>query len=686
MSVIRNGLSDTPPRSSHHAGPSISPAPIFRRSDALALATLVATSLVITIPFFFAQGHWTYLDNAVHIAEAYSLSNDAPGGWSEIGFCGFPLGTLHSPLWYGALSLIARSGIRIEPFYGAGLLAGFLAPPIALYLIARRTVTPFIAATLAYLLLVRRSAIIGPAAALAGMWTFYLAAAAFFILLDRLGRRQRNPLDIVITASLVGLIGLTHLFTLIAAAIVGGIHLVRSCMSADRVGRLKHDAIAGALGLMASSRYWLGAWFDTSWTTIPVHNRPVRLVFETLVLSPPLDGLPRSLRAWMAHPQTAADLATQVLLIGVGLSGAIFVLRRRPEHDGPLYGILLATVIMVMLIAVLPDTRRTILGPISWRFVYFVVQGLLLGAVPWLARFRGRWANPGPAVAALVAIAATSLAPLWGWQLWSRLPTNGQVTEVHELWDWLRDHHTQAWGRTYIQNMDRPHAPDNLMPSGVLALTAHESGVRQLGNYYDIVPFPVVHWTRSDANVLFGSSIARSTNFADVVTVMQSSNTTHVVTSDPLTSDLISRETQVTRLHQVGRFTVFERNGVTSRWAEPQTPGLTVDAVEHGVGHIKMQVTNGRDGGKVLVKEAFNPQWHVEGSGSTWLKPDARGLTVMTGIPAGTYAFDLRYRPSRLPLALTLGGWVAILFLGGVTVLRATRRNSVPLTRQAPAV
>ena len=69
--------------------------------DLLATGTLLVTSLVIAWPVL-QGGQITYIDNPAHLAEAHSLAHDAYRGWSEAAYCGFPLGTLHSPLWYAA--------------------------------------------------------------------------------------------------------------------------------------------------------------------------------------------------------------------------------------------------------------------------------------------------------------------------------------------------------------------------------------------------------------------------------------------------------------------------------------------------------------------------------------------------------------------------------------------------------
>ena len=83
-------------------------------TDRLALLALCGASLIIGSPVLVG-GYLGYLDNPAHLAEVYSLARESINGWSEIAFCGFPLGRLHSPLWYGALVALAKLGVPVEP-------------------------------------------------------------------------------------------------------------------------------------------------------------------------------------------------------------------------------------------------------------------------------------------------------------------------------------------------------------------------------------------------------------------------------------------------------------------------------------------------------------------------------------------------------------------------------------------
>jgi len=167
----------------------------WRDADAGVVATLAATALVIGLPIL--TGGWlTYFDNPAHLAEIHSLAGEGASGWSRIGFCGLSLDTLHSPLWWRSLAVLAKWGAPLEMLYAALTCVGLAAPAIALYAVARRRCPRLPAAALAYLLLIQRPALVGTSSATGGMWTFYLACAALIgwpIAWQAIGRAGATP-------------------------------------------------------------------------------------------------------------------------------------------------------------------------------------------------------------------------------------------------------------------------------------------------------------------------------------------------------------------------------------------------------------------------------------------------------------------------------------------------------------
>ena len=105
------------------------------------------------------------------LAEAYELGRGASSGWPDVAFCGFPIGNIQSPLWYGLLGAWSRAGAPLVPLYSSLLWVGFVLPSLALYWVARRRIGPFPAALLSYALLIQRPSIVGNASAFGGMWS-----------------------------------------------------------------------------------------------------------------------------------------------------------------------------------------------------------------------------------------------------------------------------------------------------------------------------------------------------------------------------------------------------------------------------------------------------------------------------------------------------------------------------------
>ena len=131
----------------------------------------------------------------VHVAEVASLATTETG-WSEIGFAGLPLDTLHSPLFYDGLARLARWGVSVGPVYCLCLFLGFLTPAVVIHLVARRTLALVPASFLSYVVLVMRPAIVGTESAFGGMWTAMLALSGVLLVLDQIARHGLIDLDI----------------------------------------------------------------------------------------------------------------------------------------------------------------------------------------------------------------------------------------------------------------------------------------------------------------------------------------------------------------------------------------------------------------------------------------------------------------------------------------------------------
>jgi hypothetical protein len=502
-------------------------------SDLAAVLFLTLAALVLAWPIL-AGGYLTYADNAAHLAEIYSLAYENGGGWSDIAFCGFPIGTLHSPLWYGAVAGLVRAGMSAGFLYALALFIGFIAPPLALYFVARRSLRPLTAGFAAYLLLIQRPSLVGLGTPLAGMWTYYIAAALFIALVWRLGRETRSARDHVWIGTLVGLIGITHLFLLVPVAVLAAVHLVRSVLQRVRPSVLVWQVVFAIVGIAAASAYWLPMVLARETTTFAPQNLSPPMALARVFFPTDVVELVKG-----DAPELSARLVLGALpmwaLLVLGVWGA--VVWRRKKNEAALYGAWVALVMLVLVAFVAPATDARLFGPVSWRLLFFVRIGAALAALPALALAEERLsllARRGVSFAAAAAGVALCLG--WGAQLRAETPsTKGEeMAEVRQLWNWLSQNRSDKWGRVYIQDTFMTPPPGaELGRSHVLALTARETGVRQLGSYYGVVPYRTKTWTMGQVGLVYGFRPASPEHIRELRLRMARTNATHLVVCDP---------------------------------------------------------------------------------------------------------------------------------------------------------
>jgi len=627
-------------------------------------ASLIASATVIAWPILVG-GYFTYLDNPVHMAEVYDAAFEARGGWSEIAFCGFPIHALHSPLWYGLLAHLVRAGLPAAALYAACVWFGYLAPALAMYVVARRRIPPWLAAVPAYLLLVQYPAIVGVGSALGGMWTFSLAVAALILLVDRLSRPAQGCRQTAWIAALVAFILSTHLYAVLPLAIVGVLHAWIG-LERRRFGwrEVLVQAAAGALGVMAAAWYWM----------------PLALARESLVIRPQNLGAVAVLAQLLlpAHvlelvngeipdvtPSLLLRAVPMVALFASAAAGALRLGGRR--DDAPLYGALLAAVILVLLVFVTSAFAVKALGPGSWRMLDFTRVGLAFACLPFLERFaQGRSGAVDRLRSGMVGAAAVGLSFWFAAPLRAVVPSphGPEMAEVKGLWEWLSRNRSDDWGRVYLQDtFERPRPEAKLSQSHVLALTARRTGVCQLGAGYGISPFRTVDWTPSEFATLFRRYINDDERVGYVKDMMWGTNATHLVTCDARVGRRLETSAGFDVLHRVGRFVVFRLNEIECRWADPLTAGVEVPSAEFAPGRYRLLVRSSNPSGRVLVKSSYHPHWRATGQPGLKLRAESSGLIGLEGMNAGETEVALDYRPPRWPLGLTILCWIAIAVL-----------------------
>ncbi len=619
----------------------------------LAVLCFLGLSATVVAWPVLSGGYLSYLDNPAHLAELHALASEGARGWSDVAVAGLPLGTLHSPLLYGGTAQLVRWGLPLETLYVFWLWLGAIAPALAVYAIARRRrVSGFPAAALAWLVLVQRPNLEGVASPLGGMWTFGIAAALWLLLLDHLSRRQDDSPTLrsgLVVAVLVAAIGLLHLYVLVATAVLAVAVLALGLLSGPLPRKLPVHAAFAALGLATAASYWLAVLLGRAAVLPAAQN----LTFVHLLLR---FLLPNDLIAMLsgASPVPTDLLLTDALLllglISVGLVGARLCWTTRDP-------LLLAPVTAGLLLALLlaaPWLHVTFLGPNSWRYVELVRPLLAVMAIPLLVK---RPSLPASLAVAL-AILATVSCVWWGRPLASQATVpEREMAEVRQLWQWLRDHRQESWGRVYVQNtFHAPPASARLYHSHLLALTSWETGVRQVGAWYGILPV-LTWWSGSELG-----SVARLDPQVDrdvplILERLERLNAGLLVLSAPGVEG--SRlDTHFQPLAHIGRFRVLAwRSPVRPHWAVPVTGDVEIEraSVQTGRVALELQVTSAP--AAVRVSAAWHPAWRiVEGPPGAVLRPDPDGLLLVDHLARGRQTLRLEWIASPWPGRVSFTG------------------------------
>jgi hypothetical protein len=251
----------------------------------------------------------------------------------------------------------------------------------------------------------------------------------------------------------------------------------------------------------------------------------------------------------------------------------------------------------------------------------------------------------------------------WGAPLRAEAPPQDgpEMAEVRSLWTWLKEHQSEIRGRVYLEDTFLAE-PMNARLSGshVLALTAHETGVRQLGAYYRLMPYATSLWTKSDQGTLFGRRPASAADVELVTRRMLLTHCTHLVLAEPRLASLFASRPGFRARFRTARFSVWELTGPPSDWAIPASDGVQVQTESYRSGEIELRTEVTGPSASVMVAESYHPFWKLSGGRGAELKPTKAGLISVETLPAGGGRMLLRYSAPRFPLWITIGGWLAI--------------------------
>jgi hypothetical protein len=633
----------------------------FGRDDALAIGVLVSTAIVIAWPIL-KGGHLAYMDNPVHLAEIDALATSGAGGWSELGFLGFPLGTLHSPLWYPALAALSRAGVGIERVYAALLVLGFVAPALAVYGVACRRAEPFWALVLAFVVLIQAPAIRGISSPLAGMWTHGLGAAGVVLLAGTLARPRLGLAGHCWVAVLLAATALTHLFALLAAALVvaitTAIHYWDRELSRRELGLRAFDCSAAAL---ASSAYWLTFFLTARPELAPQQMLgPLELICHLLLPSDVLFLLERQLGNAIRRDLFLSDALP---LLGLLIAGVLGIVHRAARTDAlTRTGFGLAAIVFGALL-VHPFYPLPGLGPVSFRHVIWVQLGAALSAIAWLASLRSH--KLVGRARALLPVALVGSGLWWGTPLRNDRPAASpeEWRDLESLWHWLRDHADPRSGRVYLQDTFGQGWKGGLAHSHVLVFTHARTGLPQLGVYYGVVPY-ATRWTLSEFGRLYDR---RELDAPALEFCLQRTSVTHLVASNDTTATFLDGSGVVDRVYAIGRYTVFRAKRPES-WIDPLNEANQVRDVDFQPGTIRFELSSPQPKPRVAVKTSWHPWWTVEGVPGAVLLEAPDGLLGVDAPGPGRHRITLRYAPSPWPGRASILGWVMLVGWGIVSV------------------
>ena len=611
----------------------------------------VAVSVILTLPLW--RGGWLLLgDHAPHIAEAIDLAQNR-SGWSDVAYAGFPLGVLHSPLWYGLLAAVVRLGVPAWIAYTTFVTLTEVTLGLVALEVGRRRAPPAVALAASVAVQTQSLLVTGPSGILTGMWTFGLAIAMYLALVDRL----HEPFDARIgaqIAALVGGIGLTHTFAIHAVVALVAVR----CLGLMVLGPEERRGVVGigaasALGALASAAYWLAATLSIDTHDIqPVISQgwPNFQIFFRPLLEEAFDP-------GMVLRYRTPELPDLLLIVAAGVS--FLRMARLDTRERALFATTVGTMVLVLFVVAHIATMRdrAVFGPIPWRIMVVTRSLLLFAALAAFPRVRleeRRALALTMLVGALCVSWASERARLLSIEAGSA--ADPAYAEVHQVFAEVARVAPTLEGRVYVQNTHGIAAPP-LGGGHPLALLPARAGVRAVGSYYSLVPFATDLWLTSFAGPVVGQ-IATQPSRHLIDERLDDLGAELVVLVDPPTIDVMSRwAPEYSVVARPGRFAILRRR--RPHMARSDDANASIAGVRLDGGTLEMDVASDREH-DVMLAVSYAQRWTIEHAPPGAYLARRRNGLMRVHLPAGRHHVVITYQPPRLPLALSAAGWLAI--------------------------
>jgi hypothetical protein len=351
-----------------------------------------------------------------------------------------------------------------------------------------------------------------------------------------------------------------------------------------------------------------------------------------------------------------------------------------------LYGALLVLALGVLLFVLLPTQWRPWLGPNSWRFLFVFRIGLALAALPVLLSLGRHVLAPRKRTVAVLGGVALIASIGLGAPLRSQVgqPEGPAWDDIQELWAWLGSH-SDTSGRVFVQDTFMTEPKDSpFVRSHVLVLTSHETGVRQLGPYYSIVPYKSIAVTNGEVGEVLGLPIGREHyegyplewRLGELKRRMEVTNTTRLVMADPEDTEVLVEEGIAEVVWRKGRYTVLDVNQQSSGWVSADDAEVRLK--RWAPGHVVFDLESVSGGTSVLVKQSYHPGWAA--SAGVTISETEDGLLELSVENQSQSDINLVWKPYTEQMWISGFGFVVLL----VWFVAGSRGRAQQSRRQDP--